>query len=104
MSRIDYVEPPGGGRRGSNLKPSDVAEMASLLAEANGEKWVTDGESYPDRKTAVAKAQAYKRALAAEMSTDVKALSMRVWADGEEVRFALTRKATIPGGTVEPTQ
>jgi hypothetical protein len=92
MPNIGYVEPPRQQRRRkSGLEDAAVASMVELLGNS-AERWVTDHETYRDQKKAIARAQAYRRAVSIEMNLAPSNIKTRVWeADGGWV-FALKKE------------
>jgi hypothetical protein len=93
MPNIGFVEPPRmARRRKSSLNDSAVERMAELLDNKDN-KWVSDNETYQEKRKAIARAQAYRRQTANVLDLDMALIKSRVWeTEGGKYAFALRRE------------
>lgn len=93
MPNMGYIEPPlAKRRRPSSVADGAVESMAELLQRGENQ-WVSDNVTYGDRKKAVARSQAYRRATADVLDLAPALIKSRVWPtpDGK-FQFALRKE------------
>lgn len=93
---VGYVDPPRSTRRRKSSVPEHtVQRMAELMEESArlepSGRWVSDQQTYTDRKKAVGRSQAFRRVVAETMGLDVRMVKTRVWEQNGQWTFALKK-------------